>query len=132
MTVKVVRLKITASEWEVMDAVWKLGEASSRQIIEAMKGHRPRWNAKTIRTFINRLVEKKAVKRRRVGGEYVYRSAAAKEQCLLPEAAKFMERIGKKGFAPLLALYLAYHRPGKKEKRELRAILEKRRTARKR
>ncbi len=62
MTVKVVRLKITASEWEVMDAVWKLGEASSRQIIEAMKGHRPRWNAKTIRTFINRLVEKQVVR----------------------------------------------------------------------
>jgi predicted transcriptional regulator len=116
-------IPITASEWHVMEAVWKLEEATAGEICDELDDRTP-WHRKTVMTFLRRLSDKGALDRRKVGRNYVYFAAVTREQCLLREVKDFMELIGKKGFVPLLKLYIAYHRPGKKEMEELREALK--------
>ena len=58
--------KITQAEWEVMQILWNAnaplpaGEIAARLEIN-------QWNPKTVRTFLNRLVQKQAVKTVKLG-----------------------------------------------------------------
>ncbi len=51
--------KISDSELEVMKIIWKEKTVTSKKIIEQVKDLN--WNDNTVRTLINRLVQKKAV-----------------------------------------------------------------------
>lgn len=116
-------IPITASEWHVMEAVWKLEEAKAGEIYAELEDSTP-WHRKTVMTYVSRLVEKGALDCRKVGRDYVYYAVVTREECLLREVKDFMDFIGKKGFVPLLKLYIVYHRPGKKEMEELRSALK--------
>jgi predicted transcriptional regulator len=124
MGVKLTNISITDCEWHVMEEVWRLGKATASEIIAGLEEQKTPWASKTIGTFISRLAEKGALRYRRVGRGYVYEAAVTREDCLLRDVAEFMEHIGKKGFAPLLKLYIAYHRPRAKEMEELRKALK--------
>jgi BlaI family penicillinase repressor len=116
-------IPITASEWHVMEAVWKLEEATAGEICAEMEDDGTPWHRKTIMTFVRRLLDKGALNYWKVGRDCVYSAAVTREECLLGEVKDFMEFIGKKKFAPLLKLYIAYHRPGEDEMEELREAL---------
>lgn len=66
------RPRITRFELELMDQLWKLGNASVREIQEALpETHRPAYT--TVQTMIYRLEEKKAVRRvKKVGNAHVF------------------------------------------------------------
>ena len=52
--------KISDAELEVMKIIWEKGEVTSLEIINELKDFK--WNDNTVRTLINRLIAKKAVK----------------------------------------------------------------------
>lgn len=52
-------IRISDSELEIMNILWEKKRATSNEIIQKLKDKK--WNQNTIRTFINRLVVKKAV-----------------------------------------------------------------------
>lgn len=53
-------IKISDAELEVMKIIWEKGEVTSQEIINQLKDFN--WNDNTIRTLLNRLISKKAVK----------------------------------------------------------------------
>lgn len=52
-------VKISESEYEVMKVIWEKKEATSPEIIARLSPKK--WTDNTIRTFINRLIDKKAI-----------------------------------------------------------------------
>ena len=52
-------IKISEAELEVMKIIWKEKAVKSKQIIKQVKDFN--WNDNTVRTLINRLIQKKAV-----------------------------------------------------------------------
>lgn len=62
---------ITPSEWEVMRVVWPNQTVTSREIIEIL-ADKMAWSESTIKTLISRLVDKQALKTRKVGRKYLY------------------------------------------------------------
>lgn len=52
-------IKISDAELEVMKVIWKEKAVKSKKIIEQVKDFN--WNHNTVRTLINRLIQKKAV-----------------------------------------------------------------------
>ena len=53
-------IRISDAEFEVMKIIWEKGEVTSQEIINELKEFK--WNDNTVRTLINRLIAKKAVK----------------------------------------------------------------------
>lgn len=51
---------ITDSEWMVMRAIWTMGHATSRELIDAMN-ELEGWSASTTKTLLHRLIQKQAV-----------------------------------------------------------------------
>jgi BlaI family penicillinase repressor len=67
--------KITHAEWEVMQILWNAGTPLSAAEVIARLETKANWNPKTVRTFLNRLVQKRAVravKQSRAGYELLH------------------------------------------------------------
>jgi len=59
--------KITQSEWEVMRILWNAHNPLTATDIVALLEHKTDWNPRTIRTFLNRLVQKRAAQALKLG-----------------------------------------------------------------
>lgn len=83
--------KITDSEWKVMEVLWGKGQLKASRIIEELQPD-TKWSDNTIRTLINRLVDKEvlAIKKERVNEYY---PLVTKEECIKYETNKFIEKI---------------------------------------
>ena len=69
------RVPLSRFELEIMEVLWKLGEASVREVQEAIQ-ERKRPAYTTVQTIFTRLEEKKAVRRtRKIGNAYLYEPA---------------------------------------------------------
>ena len=71
--------KLTKIEMGVMDAMWRLGPASVREIQEALPAkHRPAYT--TVQTMVYRLEAKGAVRRvKKIGNAHVFEPAISRE-----------------------------------------------------
>jgi BlaI family transcriptional regulator, penicillinase repressor len=72
MSKKADRVQLTRFELEIMEVLWRLGEASVREVQEAIhERKRPAYT--TVQTIFTRLEEKKGVRRtRKIGNAYLY------------------------------------------------------------
>jgi BlaI family penicillinase repressor len=68
---------LTGREAEIMDAVWRIGEATAEQVREAMAG-RP--HDSTVRTLLRVLEGKSYLKHEARGKAYVYTAAVTREK----------------------------------------------------
>ena len=90
--------KISESEWAVMKALWKKSPLTANEIVETLT-KKSEWKKETVRTFINRLVQKKAIGFEKKGREYHYFPLVGEEQCVLAEtkaAGADFEALAKK------------------------------------
>lgn len=71
--------RISEAEWSVMEVVWQKAPRTANEIVEALHGA-ARWNPKTVKTLINRLLNKGALNYQLAGRTYLYSPAVAREQ----------------------------------------------------
>ncbi len=83
--------RISEAEWEVMEVVWKNGQLRASAIVKILKD-KTSWSDKTIRTLIDRLVEKNvlAVRKEIVN---VYYALIKKELCVREITDSFINRV---------------------------------------
>ena len=62
---------ITDAEWEVMRVVWANSEVTSKFVAEVLC-EKMNWKQTTIKTLLNRLLEKNILKKREIGNKYIY------------------------------------------------------------
>lgn len=68
---------LTTREAQIMDVIWRLGEATADQIRDAMEGAP---HDSTVRTLLRVLEEKGYATHEAVGKAYVYRAAVARKK----------------------------------------------------
>jgi BlaI family penicillinase repressor len=115
--------RISEAEWVVMQVLWSRGPRTANEIVQELEG-KVHWNPRTIRTLINRLLNKRAILFDKEGREYRYSSAVSEEQCARQERRSFLGRVYKGATKPMIAAFLDDARLSKKDIAELRAILE--------
>jgi len=59
--------KITHAEWEVMQILWNANAPLPASEVVALLEKKSNWSPKTVRSFLNRLVQKQAVKTVKLG-----------------------------------------------------------------
>ena len=97
--------RISEAEWEVMKVLWKTSPKTANQIVDELK-RKSRWKRETIRTLINRLVQKKVLGFEKKGRQYHYFPRLTESEGIKAEAESFVKRIGGGSIEPMLAAFV--------------------------
>ena len=87
-----IRPALAKSELEVAQIVWKLGQATVREVFEAMPKER-RLDFKTVQTYLRRIEAKGYVQTRREGRNNVYASLVRPRQVVRQMVDDFVNRM---------------------------------------
>lgn len=97
--------KISEAEWEVMTVLWAKSPLTANDIVEALS-KTTHWQRETIRTLINRLVQKKALGFEKQGRQYHYYPLVDQATCIKAETRSLLKRFGGASVEPLLAAFV--------------------------
>jgi BlaI family penicillinase repressor len=84
-------VKISDAEWQVMNLLWERSPLTGGEIIAALQ-KKSAWRPRTIRTLVDRLVEKGALKII-TEGKRRFAPLVSLETCVRVESRSFMERV---------------------------------------
>jgi BlaI family penicillinase repressor len=114
--------RISDAEWEVMEVLWRRSPLTANEVIEELS--HVDWKPNTIRTLLNRLVEKHAIEQNRTGKLYSFSPLVQKEECRRAEAHSFIKRIYGGAFKPLIVHFLKEEKLSPEDIEEIRNILD--------
>ena len=85
---------ISEAEWDVMQVAWDAEPepVTASEVVEKLAGKKG-WNPKTVRTLLNRLMNKGALAVEAQGKRYLYRPAVTREECVRRESRSFVSRV---------------------------------------
>jgi BlaI family transcriptional regulator, penicillinase repressor len=84
--------RISEAEWEVMNVAWNKSRVAASEVVEQLEAKRG-WRPRTIRTLLDRLVSKGALKIKTEGKRYLYSPAVKMDACLRKESQSFLKRV---------------------------------------
>jgi BlaI family penicillinase repressor len=113
---------ILETEWDILDALWTAGRGTAREITEALEKRRG-WAYSTVKTMLDRMVEKGLVKGRQVGTVWEYSSALPRQKAQLWAWRRFVDVAFGGAASPALGFAALETRLTKKQREELRALL---------
>lgn len=114
--------KISNSEWEVMKIIWNNSEITSTSIIEALKD-KSQWKPATVKSLINRLLNKKAIGFNKLGNEYFYFPLISEDECIKLESHSFINRVFNGSIKSMLLTFVESKEISETEIEELKNIL---------
>lgn len=116
--------KISEAEVEIMKVLWAKAPQTANEIIESLE-LKMDWKPKTIRTLINRLVQKEAVSYHQENGRmYEYYPLVSQERFLQVETKSLLKRFYGASFKPLLVNFLKEESLSPEDIHELKQILD--------
>ena len=115
--------RISESEWLVMRLLWSKSPMAAQEIFEQLDGT-TEWKPKTVKTLIDRLVKKGAVKFEKDGRRYMYYPAVGRAECVATERRSFARRVYGGTVKPMLAAFLEDAELSADDISELKKILE--------
>ena len=115
--------KISDAEWLVIQVLWSTPGRTADEVIAALKD-KVTWNARTIRTLINRLLQKKALTYKKEGRKYRYFPALSREQCVKHERRSFVQRVYGGTVTPMLAAFIEDAKLSSEDISELKRMLD--------
>jgi BlaI family penicillinase repressor len=116
-------MSITPAESRIMDALWATSPLTADEIVEAVAGPQG-WGEATVKTLINRLLKRKAVRSERIDGRIRYVPLLERADYLQAESQGLLDRLFEGRLTPLVA-HFAEHRSLKTEEiKRLRKLLE--------
>jgi BlaI family penicillinase repressor len=115
--------RISTAEWSVMKIIWKQSPCTAQQVVDAL-ARSTAWGPTTVKTLLNRLLSKGALRFEKVGKSYLYSPAWTEEQCRGREAESFLDRVFDGALSPLIAHFVRSQRLSRKDLLELERILK--------
>ncbi len=115
--------KITPTDWDLLDALWKLGPATARQVADELQSTRG-WAYSTVKTMLDRMVPKGLVASRQVGNVWEYTPAVEPGEAKRSAWKRFVDAAFGGAVAPALQFVVADARLTKKQREQLLALLQ--------
>jgi len=116
-------MQISEAESAVMDVLWRSHPLSAEDVVAALADSR-QWQEATIKTLLNRLLNKGAVAAEKEGRRYLYSPLLKREDWMLEESQGLLERMFGGRVAPLVAHFSQHRKLSRKDIAELRRLLE--------
>ncbi|QAY68364.1 BlaI/MecI/CopY family transcriptional regulator [Paenibacillus protaetiae] len=115
---------ITEAECEVMKLLWQKEPLSANEIISKLS-EQMSWTDQTIKTFLNRLHKKNAIRFEKAGRNYLYYSLVSQEEYLRTENRSFLDRVYNGAVGMLFTKFLEEETLSEQDIEELQQLLEK-------
>ena len=119
-------MKISDAESIVMDVLWRAasdGPLAAEDVIAALAEDQ-QWQEATIKTLLNRLLKKGAIRAEKDGRRYLYTPVLQRHAWMLGESQGLLERLFDGRVAPLVAHFSQQRKLSRKDIAELRKLLE--------
>jgi BlaI family transcriptional regulator, penicillinase repressor len=116
--------RISDAEWEIMKVIWRRSPCSAHDVVAALAPSKD-WSAGTIKTLLNRLHSKGALRFEKVGKSYTYHPAVTEEQLRAVETESFVDRVFDGAFSPMIAHFARSRKLSGQDLDELERILKK-------
>jgi predicted transcriptional regulator len=116
-------MHITAAESYIMDALWRRGPQTADDLIDD-PGKPQGWGAATVKTLINRLLKKGALKSERIDGRVRYQPLVARADYVQSESQGLLDRLFEGSLTPLVAHFAERRELKPEEIKRLKKLLE--------
>ena len=121
-------MQISEAESIVMDVLWAAASGRSAPLaaedVVAALAESQQWQEPTIKTLLNRLLKKGAIKASKDGRRYLYTPVLQRQAWMLGESQGLLERLFDGRVAPLVAHFSEHRKLSRKDIAELRKLLE--------
>lgn len=115
--------EILETEWDILDALWNAERATARQVTEALHAKRG-WAYSTVKTMLDRMVDKELVKARQVGTVWEYEPGMPRAKAQRWAWRRLVDTAFGGAVTPTLAFVTKEARLGASERKALRALLD--------
>lgn len=115
---------ISEAEWEVMTVLWKKSPQTASEVNSFLQ-EKKNWKPKTIRTLLDRLVQKKVIGVNKDQKVYTFFPYYSQDECQLAEAQSFIKRIYGGTLKSMLVQFIEDDSFSEEDINELRSILDK-------
>ena len=115
-------MNISEAEAAVMEVLWRSAPRSAEEILDAVGAERD-WREGTVKSLLNRLLKKKAIRAEREGRRYLYTPLVEREAYVSQESKGLLDRLFDGRVAPLVAHFGAQHQLSRRDIEELKRLI---------
>jgi BlaI family penicillinase repressor len=116
-------LPISEAESVVMQIFWARGALPTEEVLAAL-GSRQKWQEATVKTLVNRLLKKGALRARKDNRRYVYSPVLTQDEWLSSESHGFLDRLFGGRVAPLVSYFSQQKKLSKKDIEDLKRLIK--------
>src|SRR3989339_2066633 len=106
-------MQISEAESVVMDVLWRRHPLAAEDVVAELADSR-HWQEATIKTLLNRLLNKGAIAAEREGRRYLYSPLLEREAWVLEESRSLLDRLFDGRVAPLVAHFSEHRKLSRK------------------
>lgn len=114
---------ISDAESKVMEVLWRDGGAMAADGIVAALAGGSGWQEATVKSLLNRLLNKGAVSAQKDGRRYLYTAVLKREHWLTSESTGMLDRLFGGRIAPLVAHFGKHRKLSKTDIAELKRLI---------
>jgi BlaI family penicillinase repressor len=115
-------MKLTESEWQIMNALWKHHPATAREVADRLPGD-VSWAYTTIKTLLSRLVAKRAVSEQKRGNASVYKPLVTQDRARRSAVRSLLNQAFDGAVEPMLHFLARDRKLSERQRRELARLL---------
>ncbi len=116
-------IQISDAESTVMDVLWQRSPLAAEEVVAALAA-RQDWQEATIKTLLNRLLNKGAIEAQKDGRRYLYSPRLRREDWVMGESESLLARLFDGRVAPLVAHFSQHRKLTAADVAELRQLVE--------
>ena len=113
---------ISEAESAVMEILWQASPQTADDIVAALEQRT--WQPATVKTLLNRLLNKGALRAEKDGRRYLYFPVLAREDWVLAESRSLLDRLFGGNITPLVAHFGKHRQLKKKDLAALRKLID--------
>jgi BlaI family penicillinase repressor len=115
-------LQISEAESAVMEILWRRSPLMAEEVVAALDKSQD-WQEATIKTLLNRLLKKKAIRAEKDGRRYLYSPLLARADWVQTQSEGLLDRLFGGRVAPLVAHFSERRKLGRKDIAELKRLI---------
>jgi BlaI family penicillinase repressor len=116
-------VQITEAESLVMEVLWGASPLSAEDVVAALASEQ-QWQQATIKTLLNRLLTKGAIRAEKDGRRFLYSPLLTRAQWVTGESTGLVDRLFGGRVAPLVAHFGKHRKLSKSDIDELKRLIE--------
>ncbi|WP_313927792.1 BlaI/MecI/CopY family transcriptional regulator [Pseudoxanthomonas sp.] len=115
-------MAISEAEAVVMEVLWRRHPVGAEEVMAALAGH-AEWAEPTVKTLLNRLLNKGAIEAQKEGRRYLYSPVLTRDAWLAEQSTGLVDRLFGGRVAPLVAHFSEQRRLSVADIAELKRLI---------